>query len=113
MVASDPKNHHQPWTTEQDALLREAWEAGWKLKTIGQLMERTTASVGARARVICLPLRQDGGLRSDAWLPGDDEKILRLRRSGWTTGEIARMVGRTSHAVNNRFARLRAEKRKS
>ena len=110
------ENRHQPdrngaaWTAEEDAVIVSMKSRLETHDAIAKELGRTTLAVQNRwYKLKSLPPKRSGA----AWTPGDDEFIVDAMARGDTYAAIARKLGRTKQAVQNRWFKLKSLPRDS
>lgn len=84
------------WTPEQDALFSDNTD-----NMVSSITGYSLKQVAYRRRVL-------GIIRRREWTIKEEEKILRMRRAGFTYKEIADDIGRTVKTVQDRFAYIQS-----
>lgn len=106
------QNGHGPapaWRPAEDETLARLWERGVEVEEIGAALGRTAAAVRVRRGKIGLPVRhrRKTGPRGRAlWMPEDDARLVDLWGRGLRGEELAKALGRTVMAIDNRRIRL-------
>lgn len=105
--AGVPSRKTGAYSPEEDARIRSMWEAGSSLIEIAAALGRHEQSLSNRFYSYIKPTL-DVPARKPHWTPEEDDRVVTLRRAGWTHREIAGEIQRTEKGVKARIrARLR------
>ncbi len=97
-LAENPKpaNHHQPWTREDDRLLRAMRDGSVTVSRIAAVLKRTPCSVAVRISLLGLQL-------TNFWSETEDEILVEGYRRKATVSELRKLLpGRTKSGMIGR-----------
>jgi DNA-binding NarL/FixJ family response regulator len=110
-----PANSNKKWTPDEDKRLLEFQAAGKSNFLIAAELRRSTGAVFGRLSV--LKARENFPSNSSApqsatplrkrWTLDDDKRLMELKTKGASRNEIARALGRTEAAIEQRIHSLR------
>lgn len=98
----------RPWTTKEVQRLRELYEGGASIAGIATELGRTVTSV--KGEVHELGLRRPGRSVYSMWRTSDMTRLVELWRQGYTTREIADIMGRKEDGVKFYLRKARQER---
>ena len=90
------------WTTAEDRVLRELYDAGASLRLIAERLKRSPKAVSERRRATGVPTR----LRIPDWTPVEDALLRAAAAEGFPASAVAQRVGRPAEQVRRRTRRL-------
>ena len=96
---------NEPWTEDEEDLLREDYLEGQSVNDIAIHLSRTPSSIRMRLKAMGLYIPRPA---PKPWSDDDDKELVELYCDGSSFEELAIIFGRSQNAIISRLVRLRA-----